>query len=230
MRRCFLSVLSALVLATATAHAAVDEDDDHAPRAWEDRSGWSTEIAVGNGVGVVGRGDATGIIADTTVRVGFHRVGAFHGKSLLGLHASELSWCMPLAMCGGPIGLFIGPTSGFVGNEIGFDVAAHLLHGVSGEATSFGYAVGVRPALRIARDSRFRTASFVGALLPELGLAFPNGRSHEVYFEFSLYPVAATLTREIAVQWEVLRERFGIPLDGTRASITVGTGLSVMLL
>jgi len=230
-----LLALFTLLLFPTPARAEANEDADRAPRAWDDRSGWNTEIAVGSGIGLVGGrdesgGQRTGLAADTTIRVGFHRVGAFHGKSLLGLRASELACCMPLAMCGGPIGLFLGPESGLVGNEVGIDVAAHVLHGVSGNSVQLGYAVGVRPSLRVARDSRFRTGTLIGSLLPEIGLAFPGGRSHEAYFELSLYPISMTLTRDVAIHWEVLRERLGVPLDGTPVSITIGSSLAVMLL
>jgi hypothetical protein len=227
-----LLVLWTLLFFPRAAHAEeVLEHTDRDSRAWGDRSGWNTEIAVGSGIGVIGRGDERrdDLAADTTIRIGFHKVGVFHGKSLLGLRTPGLAWCMPLVMCG-PVGLLIGPESGFLGNELGVDVAAHLLHGVSDNALQFGYAFGLRPALRVARDSRFRTASYLGSLVPEVGFAFPSGRARELYLEFNLYPLSLAVTRDFAIHWDVLRERLGVPLDGTRVSMTIGTSLAVMLL
>ncbi len=176
-----------------------------------------------------GQGIRGGLVADTTIRIGLHKVGAYHEKSVIGLSGSGLAWCAPILMCG-PVGPLVTPTGAILGNELGVDVTAHLLSGVSGDTSPFGAALGVRPTFRVARDSRFRTASWLGSLMPEVGLAFPSGRSREVYFEFNPYPIAATLTREVAIQLDVLRERIGVPLNGDHATITIGTSLSVMLL
>ncbi len=223
----------------APARALVDDDDgEHAARTWDDREGgWTTEIAVGNGIGAFGGRDPHdhdarlgGVVFDTTIRLGVHRVRPFRGRSVLGLRASELSGCMPIVMCGGPIGALVGPASGFLGNELGVDLAAHVLHGVSGDAPGLGFAFGVRPTFRVARDSRFRTASTLGSLMPEIGLAFLEGRARQVYVELDLYPIAWTVTRELALEWNVLRERLGVPLDGAPVTVTIGTSVSLVWL
>lgn len=215
--------------------ARTDELPAGEPREWGERSGWNTELVAGQGLGVFGGRDAdsvhrSGVVGDATIRLGIHHVGRFHDKSLIGVRASSVAWCMPLMMCGGAPGLLLGPTSGFLGNELGVDLAAHVFYGVSADAPRLGFALGVRPTFRVARDSRFRTASYVGSLLPEVGLAFPSGRARELYVELSLYPIAATITRQLGVQWDVLRERIGIPLDGARVNITASTSISLMWL
>lgn len=224
---------SALAALLSLATASPVEARDHEPRSWDEREGWQTELAVGTGIGMLtGRDDdgrTRGVVTDTTIRFGLHRVGEFHEKNVLGMPAAGFAWCAPLGLCG-PITLMFAPTSALAGNEVGFDVTAHLLNGAMGQASPFGFAIGVRPTLRVARDSRFRTASFLGALAPEVGVAFPGGRSREVYLEWSLYPVAATITRELAIEWQVLRERVGIPVDGSPVTNTLGTSLSFILL
>ncbi len=227
--------LSLAVALLAPAAARADDLPGGEPRTWEERTGWNTELVAGHGIGLfggreAGGGHRSGVVGDATIRVGVHHVGRFHDKGLLGIRASSLAWCMPLMMCGGLPGLLMGPTSAFAGNELGVDLAAHVFYGLGAEAPPLGFALGVRPTFRVARDSRFRTASYLGSLLPEVGLAFPSARARELYLELSLYPIAWTVTRQLGVQWDVLRERLSIPLDGAPVTVTVATSLSLMWL
>lgn len=66
--------------------------------------------------------------------------------------------------------------------------------------------------------------------MPEVGFAFPASRPREVYFEFSLYPIAVRMSPELAMQWDILRERIALPLDGSKSTAFLGSSLSLMVL
>jgi hypothetical protein len=204
-----------------------------AEETWDQRTGWITELTAGNAIGIIAarEGDDrhSGVIGDATITLGFHHISPFHEKGLVGLRAPEMSWCMPLMMCGGITGLLLAPTSSFAGNEMGLDVVAHGYHGIAGDAPSMGFGLGIRPALRVARDSRFRTSSYFGSFAPEIGFAqLPNRR--ELYLELNLYPIAMKITDDVAIQWDLLRERIGISLSREPVTIMVTTALSVVVL
>lgn len=110
-------------------------------------------------------------------------------------------WCAPIACLG--LGLIVAPTGVVLGNEIGAD-----LRGVYGAETRSGEGslarISLRPVFHYARGT-LRTQSFVGFLVPELGLELREGREPAFAMAWSIYPIDWRVHGPMALSLDPLR-------------------------
>ncbi|HEY5920215.1 MAG TPA: hypothetical protein VIV11_01035 [Kofleriaceae bacterium] len=150
------------------------------------------ELAVG-GVGSVDTA-TTDLGAGVRASFGYHRVREFDDRNIDDAHRPRGAWCAPLLLCGGG-GITAMPISAVVGNERGVDVVFERTW-IAGDAVT---RISARPVFRVARESHFRTASFVGAIAPEVGVVVRGGTYDGVFLRWSPYPVDYRFTRRFAV-------------------------------
>jgi hypothetical protein len=195
---------------------------------WDARKGWSVELAASPVVrSVLGVGPE-GSFAGAEFRFGFRRTDRYSSHSIIGDGSEGLRWCMPLVACA-LVGLF-APTSSWVSNDYGLDLVAGLGRQFDAGGETLAGSIAFRPILRVAAENRFRSQSWIGSLLPEVGLRFADSREAEVFFGWSIYPVDLRLGRNLALGWDgpVIAPSF--PLDGAPMRLWVGTGLSLTVL
>ncbi len=206
--------------------------------AWKDgRGDWGWELSAGTSVGFLTRSNPDGTdeqrwLYGGTVGLSFRAARSFHQGSFVSsftrVDTPGLVWCAPVGC--GIVGLFFMPSSSFAGNEFGVDLRGGLLREDAEAGDRFVGRIGLRPTLRVARDSRARTASLLGAVLPELGLLLGVDRSPQVYLSFAAYPIDGRLGRYLAIAWDGPVLGPVIPVDGSGTFLQVSTGLSVSLL
>jgi len=223
----------ALLLVSTRAHAYDDDGYESSRRhEWSDhREGLVWELSGGafGGSNTVGR--AHGTFVGETFSLGFHTVSDFEEKSLSGERTPGASWCAPVGCF--LFGAAFIPKSAFVGNEVGLDIRMRFTHATSDnavDARSGSFAIGIRPTFRVARESRVRTASFFGALVPEMGLVLSKSRSPAVYLEWTPYPLGVRISRHMGFEWDTFRIGPILPLDGTRAGVSLSSAVSLVLL
>ncbi len=192
---------------------------------WDDtaREGWSVELAAAPVVRSVFGLGLEGSFVGSEVRIGFRRTHDYSARGTEGLR-----WCMPVAACM-LLGIF-APASSWVGNEHGLDLVVGLGQQFDPRGDSVGGSIALRPILRVAAHNRFRSQSWVGSLLPEVGLRFADSREPDLFLGWSIYPVDIRLGRNLAVGFDgpVISPSF--PLDGTPMRFWIGTGLSLSVL
>jgi hypothetical protein len=190
--------------------------DDQPPRAqaaetpsapettnWDDRRGWVWEAAAGAWVGATdGR------------RVGVAGVAAFglHRMVRYARHRSEKGgdlpesdatrWCASLGCLG--LGLLFMPPGVLLGNELGVD-ARFVAHPDLARGS-------LKPVLRFS-SGRLRTTSFVGALLPELGVQSRAGTGTDAAISWSVFPIDIRIASGLALGLDPLRAGLLVHLD-----------------
>lgn len=227
-----LLTLLALAFIFVSTRARAYDDDGPRRHEWSDhREGLVWELSGGafGGSNTVGR--ANGTFVGETISLGFHTVSDFEDKSLSGEHTAGGAWCAPVACF--LFGAAFIPKSALVGNEVGLDVRMRFTHATSDspqDARAGSFSIGLRPTFRVARDSRVRTASLFGALIPEMGLTLSSNRNPAVYLEWTPYPLGVRVSRHMAFEWDTFRLGPILPLDGTRAGGSISTAISLVLL
>ncbi len=239
------SLLSTLLLAAVTARAqsAVPKIVEPTPSGehWSSRPALTWELAAGAELGYraykVSPDETRGTgFAGAMLSFGFRSLLPYSSDNLLaGLAGARSSrsfdgwvWCAPVACLG--IGMLFMPISSMIGNERGADLRFHIERDFQAGEGGLFLSVGLRPVLRVAVEgSRFRSASLLGAFMPEIGLEVSTRGSKAVYFELSPFPISLYLGHWAAIEWDLARLRFMAPLGDSTASGRFTTGLSFVL-
>jgi hypothetical protein len=98
--------------------------------------------------------------------VGLRRLHSPSEQTVVDTSAGMGALCAPI-LCGF-VGIAAVPKSAVIGDEIGLDLRARVRHGGAGTTME----LGLRPIGRASPRGSWRTASFLGALLPELAVTF----------------------------------------------------------
>ena len=172
---------------------------------WDDREGFVWEADAGFWLSAVGDGGAwRSVHPGGVVSVGLHSMVRWraspYGQESLIPEIEAVRWC-PLACLG--VGLLVAPSGLFVGNELGVDLRAAIGAGV-GEGASSVTRLTTRPFLRYA-EGAFRTQSFVGAFVPEVGVQLEPGRKAAITVAWSLLPVDVRLAGPVALSIDPIR-------------------------
>ena len=193
---------------------------------WEDhvRRGWSWESSGGgaSSVYVVDQGRRTLLegFVGSELRLGFRNVSAYQRGSW-GLDGAR--WCAPALGCLVPI---VMPTSAFVGNEHGLDVVGSIGRLYSSSSSYLSGSVGLRPLLRVS-DGRLRSQSWIGSMLPEVGIRFAAEGRPDFYARWHAYPIDVRLGQHLALSWDGPVVGVSIPSDGSTVAMSLGSGISV---
>jgi len=148
-----------------------------------------------------GHGALVGVSAETArthdgavgVHVGWRHRRAPSPKTLVGEAAGYGALCAPI-LCAG-IGFEEVPSSALLGDELGIDVGISRRFG-DGD----GYIVTIQPIARASAPGRIRTASLLGAFVPEAAIGFGDSRSLTlVWYPFPI-EVLATQSSRISVE------------------------------
>lgn len=201
------------------------------PSHWGYRSGVRWEASVGGVVGLLDGRDALGARESAgfyggTLSFGLHHVGTYYRATVFATNTSWEALCAPVLCLGA---FFVMPTSAFLGNERGIDLRGRLARDL-GVFDGWRASLGVRPIFRVARESRLRTASFIGAIAPELGLEWGAHRAINVYLGWSPYPIGLWLAQHLALEWDTVELAPHVALDGTGVFLRVGTSITVVVL
>jgi hypothetical protein len=113
----------------------------------------------------------------------------------------------------------------FTGNQRGFDLRISAFGATS---APWVFSAGIAPVLRFHKNgSRWRFPSVFGAILPEVGVTVLTGRP-ALHIAFDPLPIAAAVTRHLAVEMHPIQSLFVFPFDGTMW-MGAGTGLSFVI-
>lgn len=142
---------------------------------------------------------------------------------------SEASGLAPLAPLAIPL-LALIPKGALVGNETGLRLraGATFLPGRRGEQHALRASLGF--VGRSAPDEgRIRSTSFVGAWLPELGVAWIPGDRAAFTMGWNPCALAFRVGARTAFEWRVASVQLLFPIEEGEFVASVGTGVSVEL-
>ena len=108
-----------------------------------------------------------------------------------------------------------------IGNELGVELAASYVW-----TTVPQTQVWIAPVFRVARKSRFRTTSLVGALLPGVGWRFRPSDREQIMYRWSPYPIDFRIRHWLAIGIEPITINVGIGGGYSwwfSSAITIGT-------
>ena len=185
--------------------AAPETPRSHAHEDWEDRRGWVWEAAAGAWVGAT---DGRRVGVAGVAAFGLHRMvrysrGRHHEKSDDLFPSSDATrWCASFACLG--LGLLFMPAGVFAGNEIGVD-ARFVAHPDLARGS-------LKPVLRFS-SGRLRTTSFIGALLPELGVQSRSAVGTDAAISWSVFPIDVRIASGLALALAPLRAGVLVHLD-----------------
>jgi hypothetical protein len=211
------------------------------PETWSGRPSRTWELSAGVDLGYrtykVAPKDTRGTgVAGGSISGGFRRLVPYDSDNavagLADAHPTSAFdgwvWCAPVACFG--IGLLFMPVSSFVGNERGADLRLHLTRDFMAGAEGLRFSAGLRPVFRVSVEgSRLRSASLLGAFLPEMGVELSAAGSRALYFELSPFPISLYLNRWAAITWDLALLRVMVPLGDSTATGRFATGLSFVL-
>lgn len=123
------------------------------------------------------------------------------------------AWCAPI-LCG-IVGIGDIPRGAWIGNRRGAQLRAWL--------TADDVTVSVRPVFR-AQRGRWRTASVLGAALPELGVGVRTGDLSAIW---SPYPLVLRATRHIELELEPVR--IGVRFADSQPHLVLGVAASLIV-
>lgn len=189
-------------------------------RHWE-RPGLRWEVGVEGGAGGgFGQADRS-VIAFGAVRVGLHQVVDYERYTLRDEEAGGAMYCSALLLCGLG-GITKVPKSGFIGNERGLDLRLEAGWAGTEPNAEARLRIGLKPVFRIASGSSVRVASFLGAVLPELGFEWRSSSSNQITFDWSPYPMGFRLGG--VWRWSGTCSRLGLECPSAAAAWSHSSG------